>query len=218
MPQRTDEAPNSPTHNHETTTQAATEQDDTKEQRRMRIHMGAMHLDNPQWTKEQSIRYFIKHLMFEWEMHLVKKRQDCPEADKTRLALITRDFAMMHQTQDWLKPLLKQLKTRTLDEHVETELGHIVDCAKRREYQKAHDHYIGLAIGNAAWPIGVTMTGIHERSAREKIQQNQVAHILNDEKARKYLQATKRLLTFCQIRYPTDPSKCFEYNATIFNS
>jgi hypothetical protein len=29
--------------------------------------------------------------------------------------------------------------------------------------RSAADAYVGVAIGNAAWPIGVTMVGIHER-------------------------------------------------------
>jgi len=49
--------------------------------------------------------------------------------------------------------------------------------------------------------------GIHERSAREKIHSNQIAHVLNDETQRKYIQAFKRIMTFCQRKYPTDPSK-----------
>lgn len=76
------------------------------------------------------------------------------------------------------------------------------------------DHqYIKLAIGNAPWPIGVTMVGIHERSAREKIYTNSVAHIMNDETTRKYLQSVKRLMTLCQRRYPADPSKSVEFNS-----
>jgi len=55
-----------------------------------------------------------------------------------------------------------------------------------------------LAIGNAAWPIGVTMVGIHERSGREKIFSQHVAHVLNDETTRKYIQAIKRLMTYAQ--------------------
>ncbi len=55
--------------------------------------------------------------------------------------------------------------------------------------------------------MGVTMVGIHERSAREKIFSNQVAHILNDESQRKYIQAVKRLMSFAQNKYPNDPSK-----------
>lgn len=82
-----------------------------------------------------------------------------------------------------------------------------------REYLAAMDHYIRMAIGNAPWPIGVTMVGIHERSAREKIYTNSVAHVMNDETTRKYLQSVKRLMTFCQRRYPTMPSKAVEFNS-----
>lgn len=89
----------------------------------------------------------------------------------------------------------------------------MVQCCIERDYLAAMDHYIKLAIGNAPWPIGVTMVGIHERSAREKIYTNSVAHIMNDETTRKYLQSVKRLMTFCQRRYPTAPSKAVEFNS-----
>ena len=45
-----------------------------------------------------------------------------------------------------------------------------------------------MAIGNAPWPIGVTMVGIHARTGREKIFAQQIAHVLNDETQRKYIQ------------------------------
>ena len=45
-----------------------------------------------------------------------------------------------------------------------------------------------MAIGNAPWPIGVTMVGIHARKGREKINDKNVAHVLNDETQRKYIQ------------------------------
>lgn len=54
--------------------------------------------------------------------------------------------------------------------------------------------------------MGVTMVGIHERSAREKISSNTVAHVLNDETQRKYITGFKRLLTRHQMLYPTIPS------------
>jgi len=61
-----------------------------------------------------------------------------------------------------------------------------------------------IAIGNAPWPMGVTMVGIHERSGRSKIFSSQIAHILNDETQRKYLQAIKRLMTVAQKLHPAD--------------
>lgn len=45
---------------------------------------------------------------------------------------------------------------------------------------------------------------IHERSAREKISSDSVAHVLNDEVSRKYIQSVKRIMTFAQTKYPPD--------------
>jgi len=57
-------------------------------------------------------------------------------------------------------------------------------------YFQANDAYLEMAIGNAPWPIGVTMVGIHARTGREKIFARNVAHVLNDETQRKYIQVT----------------------------
>ncbi|XP_070763332.1 pre-mRNA-splicing factor 18 isoform X5 [Enoplosus armatus] len=81
------------------------------------------------------------------------------------------------------------------------------------KFLRANDAYLQMAIGNAPWPIGVTMVGIHARTGREKIFSKHVAHVLNDETQRKYIQGLKRLMTICQKHFTTDPSKCVEYNA-----
>jgi hypothetical protein len=39
---------------------------------------------------------------------------------------------------------------------------------------QAHEVYLRTAIGNAPWPIGITMVGIHERTGREKISSSKV--------------------------------------------
>jgi len=75
------------------------------------------------------------------------------------------------------------------------------------DFVKANDAYILTAIGNAAWPIGVTSVGIHGRSAHDKMQTGQVAHVMNNEMARKYLQSVKRLIRFEQNRRDVAPSK-----------
>jgi pre-mRNA-splicing factor 18 len=61
-----------------------------------------------------------------------------------------------------------------------------------------------LAIGNAAWPVGVTSVTMHERANDQKIATNKVAHALNDETQRKWIQSIKRLMTFAQQRWPPD--------------
>jgi pre-mRNA-splicing factor 18 len=68
--------------------------------------------------------------------------------------------------------------------------------------------YLNLTPTNEhrAWPIGVTMVGIHERSAREKLHESGKgqAHIMSDEVTRKFLQSIKRCLSFAQTRWPPE--------------
>nr|XP_034828830.1 DNA helicase MCM9 [Maniola hyperantus] len=116
------------------------------------------------------------------------------------------------QTQVYLKPLMRKLKKKTLPEDICDSLMEITKHLLERNYIMASDAYLQMAIGNAPWPIGVTMVGIHARTGREKIFSKNVAHVMNDETQRKYIQALKRLMTKCQEYFPTDPSRCVEYS------
>jgi len=80
----------------------------------------------------------------------------------------------------------------------------IVKAAQERRYVDANDGYLRLSIGKAAWPIGVTMVGIHERSAREKLHESDKGHVMGDEITRKFLQSIKRCLTFAQVKWPPE--------------
>lgn len=150
-------------------------------------------------------------------------------------------------------------------------LVEIIQRMTEREYIKANDAYLRMAIGNAAWPIGwlavarggfagtsrllqlsmtrsnpqitgVTNVGIHSRTGREKIFAQHIAHVLNDENQRKYIQvrhrahplaalrphnqhqhpnqntlpqALKRIMTYAQNKFQTDPSKCLEHKVCL---
>ncbi|CAN7937236.1 unnamed protein product [Ixodes hexagonus] len=121
--------------------------------------------------------------------------------------------ATYNQTQAYLRPLFKRLRKNTIPEDILDHLVRIVKHMLQREYVRANDAYLQMAIGNAPWPIGVTMVGIHARTGREKIFSQNIAHVLNDETQRKFIQALKRLMTQCQRLFPTDPSRSVEYNA-----
>ncbi|XP_014496315.1 pre-mRNA-splicing factor 18 [Vigna radiata var. radiata] len=157
---------------------------------------------------EDKILVFFKKLLNEWKQELHEK----PESEK-RTAKGKSMVATFKQCARYLNPLFKFCRKKVLPDDIRQALLVVVECCMKRDYLAAMDHYIKLAIGNAPWPIGVTMVGIHERSAREKIYTNSVAHIMNDETTRKYLQSVKRLMTFCQRRYPTLPSKAVEFNS-----
>jgi len=142
-----------------------------------------------------------------------QKLNSRPEADK-RSVVGKRASATYGQTQAYLKPLFKKLRNKSIQDDILDSLTIIVRHILARNYITANDAYLQMAIGNAPWPIGVTMVGIHARTGREKIFSKHVAHVLNDETQRKYIQGLKRLMTKCQYFFPTDPSRCVEYGAT----
>ncbi|GBG77005.1 hypothetical protein CBR_g23335 [Chara braunii] len=157
---------------------------------------------------EDKILVFFKRLLNEWEQEL----EDWLEADK-RTAKGKAAMATHKQCKRYLKPLFKMCRKKSVPDDIRSKLLLIMKHCQERDYMMACDVYVKLAIGNAPWPIGVTMVGIHERSAREKIFTNSVAHVMNDETTRKYLQSVKRLMTFCQRKFPSAPSKSVEFNS-----
>jgi hypothetical protein len=54
------------------------------------------------------------------------------------------------------------------------------------------DGWVGVLALCILGPFFDFRHSIHERSAREKISSDQVAHVLNDEVSRKYIQSLKR--------------------------
>ncbi|MBW0492421.1 hypothetical protein O181_032136 [Austropuccinia psidii MF-1] len=145
------------------------------------------------------IYFALKRVLKEWELSMAERPDHVRRSAQGKLVAATQK-----QSAEYLKPLLKSLRKRDLAPDVLQAIAEIVHYMQTREYIKANDAYLRLSIGNAPWPIGVTMVGIHERSGREKIFSNNVAHVLNDEVSRKYIQSLKRILTFAQTKRPPD--------------
>lgn len=152
------------------------------------------------------ITTLLEFILKLWNGHL----NSCSAAERmsTRTKIARATYT---QTRVYMKPLFRKLKNKTLPEDILDSLTDIVRSLLERNYIRASDAYLQMAIGNAPWPIGVTMVGIHARTGREKIFSKNVAHVLNDETQRKYIQGLKRLMTKCQEYFPTDPSRCVEY-------
>ncbi|KAJ4985748.1 pre-mRNA-splicing factor [Stagonosporopsis vannaccii] len=145
----------------------------------------------------QLASYFTMVLR-EWDITLAGRDAGVKESYQGKQA-----YAAMVQARENMRPLFKKLENFDLPDSILQPIVEIVHAAQERRYVDANNGYLRLSIGNAAWPIGVTMVGIHERSAREKLHENEnSAHILSDESTRKYLQSIKRCLSFVQTRWP----------------
>jgi len=164
--------------------------------------------DTPRDTMHVLVMTYWKWLFDVWEQTSEEKFEANNRDMSSKL-----ERAKIKQAESYLRPLYKALKRQNLDEAILRSLGEIADSVIKQNYIRANDAYLQTAIGNAAWPIGVTMVGIHARTGREKLFAHNVAHVLNDEVSRKYLQAVKRLMTFAQRHFPTDPSRSVEYQA-----
>ncbi len=143
---------------------------------------------------------YFNMVLREWEVALAKEGTHDTFAGKAAVnAMVSSKEAM--------RPLFRKLEKADLDESILAAIVEIVQAAQERRYVDANNGYLRLSIGKAAWPIGVTMVGIHERSAREKLHNGERGHVMGDEVTRKYLQSIKRCLTFAQVRWPPSDAR-----------
>ena len=141
---------------------------------------------------------YFDMLLSEWQNALARRSKEVKDSSTGKQA-----YNSFLAAKDNLIPLFKKLESNTIEAAIVPPILEIVDLAQKKRYVNANDAYLRLSIGKAAWPIGVTMVGIHERSAREKLHgDNNQAHILSDETTRKMLQGIKRCLSFAQTRWP----------------
>lgn len=150
------------------------------------------------------IAKFLRFILESWGKELNSR----PIEDKTSQSG-RKVSAIYTSTRANLKPLFKLLRRNNISRDILRQLKLISKDLVKRNYRDANTHYIEMSVGNAAWPMGVTMVGIHARTGREKISQNNIAHALNDETQRKYIQGIKRLITQFGKMFPTDPSLSF---------
>lgn len=141
-------------------------------------------------------------LLTEWGAALSQRSSDVKASSSGKAAYNAYLMVLADLT-----PLFRHFERETLSGDLLEPICAIVRSAQHRRYVEANDGYLTLSIGKAAWPIGVTMVGIHERSAREKLHESssgKQAHIMTDEVTRKFLQSIKRCISFAQTRWPPD--------------
>jgi len=154
-------------------------------------------------TPEQVVARHFKQLTKLWEDDLEAREAHEAQSNAGRSAT-----AAFQQCKRHMRPFFRLLKNREMPLDVLSTMVEITTFMQQREYVRAHDAYINCAIGNAPWPMGITGTGIHERQGRQHLRESKVAHVMNDETQRKYLQSVKRLMTFAQRALPpSGPSK-----------
>ncbi|KAJ8065258.1 hypothetical protein OCU04_005956 [Sclerotinia nivalis] len=165
------------------------------EEKDMKVETVPKDEEERKYLFRQLASYFTMVLM-EWEQALEKEKRDTFASKAAYNAMV--------QSKENMTPLFRKFEKGDLDEGILEPIVEIVKAAQEKRYVDANDGYLRLSIGKAAWPIGVTMVGIHERSAREKLHETDKGHVMGDEITRKFLQSIKRCLSFAQVRWPPE--------------
>jgi hypothetical protein len=95
-------------------------------------------------------RYF-RGLLKEWEADLLKRPDDVKRSVAGK-----NETKTVKQCKDYIRPLFKLCKNRIVEESMLHQLVKMVEFCEIGEFVRAHDAYMDVAIGRAAWPIGVT--------------------------------------------------------------
>ncbi|PMD24103.1 hypothetical protein NA56DRAFT_643383 [Hyaloscypha hepaticicola] len=165
------------------------------EEKDMKVEKVPEDAEGKKFLFRQLASYFTM-VLTEWESALEKEKRDTFASKAAYNAMV--------QSKENMTPLFRKFEKGDVDEGVLEPIVEIVKAAQERRYVDANDGYLRLSIGKAAWPIGVTMVGIHERSAREKLHESDKGHVMGDEVTRKFLQSIKRCLSFAQVRWPPE--------------
>ncbi|RAL68724.1 hypothetical protein DID88_007424 [Monilinia fructigena] len=165
------------------------------EEKDMKVETVPKDEEGRKYLFRQLASYFTM-VLGEWEQALEKEKRDTFASKAAYNAMV--------QSKQNMTPLFRKFEKGDLDEGILEPIVEIVKAAQEKRYVDANDGYLRLSIGKAAWPIGVTMVGIHERSAREKLHESDKGHVMGDEITRKFLQSIKRCLSFAQVRWPPE--------------
>ncbi|KAF7879517.1 hypothetical protein EAF04_000713 [Stromatinia cepivora] len=165
------------------------------EEKDMKVETVPKDEEGRKYLFRQLASYFTM-VLTEWEQALEKEKRDTFASKAAYNAMV--------QSKENMTPLFRKFEKGDLDEGILEPIVEIVKAAQEKRYVDANDGYLRLSIGKAAWPIGVTMVGIHERSAREKLHETDKGHVMGDEITRKFLQSIKRCLSFAQVRWPPE--------------
>eukprot|EP00928_Gymnodinium_smaydae_P021520 TRINITY_DN18408_c0_g1_i1.p1 TRINITY_DN18408_c0_g1~~TRINITY_DN18408_c0_g1_i1.p1 ORF type:complete len:628 (+),score=132.99 TRINITY_DN18408_c0_g1_i1:139-1884(+) len=149
----------------------------------------------------QMVSLWLRNTLRDWETWLIERSK----AEGSSTALNT-ERANFRQSKQYLRPLRRALRDSSVGRGMIRSIAAVASACERRDYKEAKESYMRLAIGNQAWPMGITMVTFHDRANRHKISEDSVSHILNDETTRKYVQMVKRLVSFHEQRWPVDPS------------
>lgn len=94
----------------------------------------------------QVVLNYFKFILKKWSHEL--NERDINEKKTVQGKIET---ALHSQTCAYMKPLFRKLKSNTLQDDILESLINVVNCVLKRNYIRANEFFLEMAIGNAPW-------------------------------------------------------------------
>ena len=101
----------------------------------------------PDLSKEKVIIKYFRSILSDWEDDLAARDEGVKLTARGRMETKTQK-----QCKDYIRPLFKQCKKKTVEPDILLALFDIVSCCEEGDFLKANDHYLRCAIGNSGMP------------------------------------------------------------------
>jgi len=158
------------------------------------------------------VAHFVRFVLGAWQRMLGAGRVIEGSGLTAQSAALFQSRAKLRETTDALRPLLRQLRHRKVNEQLLRQLDTIVRLAADREYVACNTEYMGMTMGRKTWHNALPcfqQQQNHGGSVRKIIKQSEMLDFDVDPVVQAYMHALKRIVQFAQcIRPPDDPSKC----------
>lgn len=99
----------------------------------------------------QVVLNYFKFILKKWSQEL--NDRDINEKKSVQGKIET---ALHSQTCAYMKPLFRKLKSNTLQDDILESLINVVNCVLKRNYIRANEFFLEMAIGNAPWYVCIT--------------------------------------------------------------
>ena len=94
----------------------------------------------------QVVLNYFKFILKKWSHELNQRDLDEKKSVQGKI-----ETALHNQTCTYMKPLFRKLKSNTLQDDILESLIKVVNCVLKRNYIRANEFFLEMAIGNAPW-------------------------------------------------------------------
>lgn len=107
------------------------------------------------YSKEKVVLKYFKSVLKRWGYELQHR------PDSIRLSAAGRlETQSQLRCKEYLKAFFRMCVNHTVPDTILPNIYAMVKCCEEHDFVGAHDYYLKTAIGNSAWPIGLTMVMI----------------------------------------------------------